>query len=88
MFNFLLEILPSHLFLMSQNLERRVTNGVESNKLNLILQIRGIVEQNLRLLFITSIFLEAGHPDARQLISGHPDALSSKLLSPLFFFLF
>ena len=44
MFNILREILKSHTFMMYEVSKRRVTNGTESNALNLFLQIRGIVE--------------------------------------------
>ena len=51
---FFLEILQSHTFLRSRNSKRKVFNGTESNGLNLLSQIRGIVENGLGHLFITS----------------------------------
>ena len=54
MFDILQEILQSYLFLMSRKLKRKVANGTESNGSNLFLQIKGIVEQGLRHLFISS----------------------------------
>ena len=44
----------SRLFLMTQNFEFMAANGMESNRLNLFLQTRGIDEQGLGHLIITS----------------------------------
>ena len=44
----------SHSFLMSRISKRRIANGTESNGLNLFSRIKGITEQGLGNLFITS----------------------------------
>ena len=47
------EILQSHSFLMSRNFETQVANYTQSNRLDVFLQIKRIVEQDLGNLFIT-----------------------------------